>query len=52
MSVPEEIVEEIEEIFFLEEHGLFLGYCQVSELEIEKKDSGSDQDEAGHHSGG
>ena len=49
---PEEIVEEIEEILFLEEHSLFLGDGQVPEFQIEKKNSGGDEDQADHHSGG
>ena len=48
----QEIVEEIEEIIFPEEHDLLLGDGQVPKFEIEKKDSGGDEDQAGTHSGG
>jgi hypothetical protein len=36
---PYEVVEEIEEILFLEEHDLLLGDGQIPKLEIEKKNS-------------
>jgi hypothetical protein len=49
---PEEIVQKIEEILFLEEHDSFFGEGHIPELEIEEKNSGSHENQTGHDSGG
>jgi hypothetical protein len=48
----QEIVEEIEEILFLEEHDPFFGDGQIPKLDIEEKNSGCHENQTGHDSGG
>jgi hypothetical protein len=47
----QEIIEEIEEIFFLEEHDLFLGYGQAPEFSVEEENPDCDENQAGDHPG-
>ena len=48
----QEIIEKIEEIFFPEEHDLFLGDGQVPEFSVEEENPDSDENQAGDHPGG
>jgi len=45
----QEIIEEVEEIFFPEEHDLFLGYAQAPEFSVEEENPDSDENQAGDY---